>query len=174
MPGDHRPADGIIFACARDGLTRTLEQGLLGGYDGAGAWVLAMPNLRGDSEQLMVETHEGLHHELQTSSGLGLVSAMALLLARRGFRPHALAELFQGLANDSTHTHEVFATTCQDAGSSAPWPRSTGYSPTAASASSSTPAPQRRYSGSPSGRAHGRAAEHTHPSANGLRCPTPR
>jgi hypothetical protein len=111
MAGDPRPAYGIVFACARDGLARTLEQGLLGGYDGAGAWVLAVRNLRGDSEQLMVEAHEGLHHELQTSSGLGLVSAMALLLAQRAFRPHALAELFHGLANDSAHTHEVFATT---------------------------------------------------------------
>jgi hypothetical protein len=111
MPADPDQVHGIVFACARDGLARTLEQDLLGGYDGTGAWVLAVRNLRGDSEQLMVEAHEGLHHELQTSSGLGLVSAMALSLAKRGYRPYALAEFFHGLANDSTTTHEVFATT---------------------------------------------------------------
>ncbi|MFC8286397.1 hypothetical protein [Streptomyces cyaneofuscatus] len=59
----------------------------------------------------MVETHEGLHHELQASTGYGLVSAMALLLSRRGFRPLALPELFDAMVEGSRQTHEVFATT---------------------------------------------------------------
>jgi len=101
----------VTFSCARDGLAQTLERGLLGGYDGAGAWVLTLPNIRDGDEQLMVETHEGLHHELQASSGLGLISAMALLLAQRGTRPLALRQLFRVLAEDSRETHEVFATT---------------------------------------------------------------
>jgi len=101
----------VIFPCARNGLAKTLQDGLLGGYDGAGAWVLTLPNIRGGNEQLMVETHEGLHHELQASSGLGLIGAMSLLLAERGTRPLALRELFRKLAQDSGQTHELFATT---------------------------------------------------------------
>jgi hypothetical protein len=104
-------AHRVTFSCARDGLAQTLERGLLGGYDGASAWVLALPNIRDGGEQLMVETHEGLHHELQASSGVGLITAMALLLAQRGTRPLALKQLFRMLAEDSRETHEVFATT---------------------------------------------------------------
>jgi hypothetical protein len=109
MSGDqpHR----VVFSCARSGLAQTLRQGLLGGYDGAGAWILALDSIRDGDEQLMVETHEGLHHELQASSGFGLVSAMVLLLAQRGTRPHALKELFHGLVGSSRLTHELFATT---------------------------------------------------------------
>lgn len=83
----------------------------MGGYDGAGAWLLALDNLRDGDEQLMVETHEGLHHELQASTGYGLISAMALLLSQRGFRPLVLPELFDVMVEGSRQTHEVFATT---------------------------------------------------------------
>ncbi|MFE2070604.1 hypothetical protein ACFXDH_51015 [Streptomyces sp. NPDC059467] len=103
--------DSVVFPCARDGLAATLRSGLLGGYDGAGSWSLALRNLRDGDEQLMVETHEGLHHELQASTGYGLVSAMALLLSKRGFRPLALPELFDAMVEGSRETHEVFATT---------------------------------------------------------------
>ncbi|MEU6198639.1 hypothetical protein [Streptomyces sp. NPDC047061] len=103
--------DSVVFPCARDGLVATLRSGLLGGYDGAGAWLLALDNLRDGDEQLMVETHEGLHHELQASTGYGLVSAMALLLSKRGFRPLVLPELFDVMVEGSRQTHEVFATT---------------------------------------------------------------
>jgi hypothetical protein len=101
----------VTFPCARNGLAETLQDGLLGGYDGAGGWVITLPNIRGGDEQLMVEAHEGLHHELQASSGLGLIGAMSLLLAARGTRPLALKELFRKLAHDSRQTHELFATT---------------------------------------------------------------
>lgn len=106
-PGRYR----VTFSCARTGLAQTLRQGLLGGYDGTGAWILALGNIRGGDEQLMVETHEGLHHELQASSGLGVISAMTLLLAERGTRPLALGELFRALVDGSRLTHELFATT---------------------------------------------------------------
>jgi hypothetical protein len=104
-------ARSMAFACARGGLAQTLQRGLLGGYDGAGAWVLELRNIRDGDEQLMVETHEGLHHELQASSGLGLISAMAVLLAQRGNRQHALKEFFRKLTDESRQTHELFATT---------------------------------------------------------------
>ncbi|MEV4876740.1 hypothetical protein [Streptomyces cyaneofuscatus] len=52
--------DSVIYRCATGGLAATLRDGLLGGYDGAGAWLLALSNLRSADEQLMVETHEGL------------------------------------------------------------------------------------------------------------------
>lgn len=101
----------VTFSCARNGLAKTLQDGLLGGYDGAGGWVVSLPNIRSGDEQLMVETHEGLHHELQASSGLGLIGAMSLLLAGRGTRPLTLKEFFRTLADSSRQTHELFATT---------------------------------------------------------------
>lgn len=113
--GSRRPVEDVAFHCARDGLAKTLQDGLqgglLGGYDGAGGWVITLPNIRGGDEQLMVETHEGLHHELQASSGLGLIGAMSLLLGTRGTRPLALKDLFRQLVRDSRQTHELFATT---------------------------------------------------------------
>ncbi|MFC5219689.1 hypothetical protein [Streptomyces coerulescens] len=101
----------VAFPCARDGLAATLQSGLLGGHGGAGAWSLALRNIRDGDEQLMVETHEGLHHELQASTGYGLIAAMALLLSKRGFRPLVLPELFDVMVEGSRRTHEVFATT---------------------------------------------------------------
>src|ERR1035437_9377410 len=108
MSGDqpHR----VVFSCARSGLAQTLRQGLLGGYDGAGAWMLALDSIRDGDEQLMGETHEGLHHALQASSGFGLVRAMGLFLAQRGTRPRTLKELLHGLVHSPRLTHELFAT----------------------------------------------------------------
>lgn len=97
--------------CGRIGLGDTLRFGFLGGYDGAHLWTLASANFRGGEEQRMTELHEWLHHELQSSSPWGLVSAMAWLLSNRGFRKHALSELFQVMVTESQNTHEVFATT---------------------------------------------------------------
>jgi len=97
----------VVLACARNGLAATL----LGGYDGAGSWSLAVDNLRSPDEQLMVETHEGLHHELQASTGYGLIAAMAAQLAGRGVRRYALREVFQDMVDRSRQVHEVFATT---------------------------------------------------------------
>lgn len=99
-----------VFKCGRLGLDATLRFGLLGGYDGAAAWALTLANIRDDGEQQMAELHEGLHHELQISSGWGLIASMARLLASRGFRPHFLGELFHVMVEQSRDTHEVFAT----------------------------------------------------------------
>jgi hypothetical protein len=104
-------APKIVFSCTRNGLAETLERRLLGGYDGAGAWVLDLANITNGQEQQMVETHEALHHELQASAGLGLVTAMASMLARRGIRRHALREFFLRSVDGSQATHELFATT---------------------------------------------------------------
>jgi hypothetical protein len=102
--------NGLAFRCTRGGLRRVLEASLLGGYDGAGAWSLVLPALRNADEQLLVESHEGLHHELQATSAWGLVSAMAKLLAARDVRPSQLGELFDVMVIRSTRTHELFAT----------------------------------------------------------------
>jgi hypothetical protein len=95
------------FACSRDGLASVL----LGGYDGSGSWSLATPNISSPNEQLLVETHEGLHHELQASTGYGLVASLSAQLAGRGVRPYALREVFQEMVGQSQRVHEVFATT---------------------------------------------------------------
>ncbi|GAA0713771.1 hypothetical protein Drose_26145 [Dactylosporangium roseum] len=85
--------NSIAFRCEHGGLPDLLGTGLLGGYDGAGAWTVVLPALRDSDEQQLVETQEGLHHELRVSSAWGLVSAMASLLAMRGTRPaSALSE----------------------------------------------------------------------------------
>jgi len=97
----------LVLACARNGLVAML----LGGYDGAASWSLALDNLRSPDEQLMVETHEGLHHELQASTSYGLIAAMASQLAGRGVRRYALREVFQDLVDRARQVHEIFATT---------------------------------------------------------------
>lgn len=97
----------VVFACARDGLAATL----LGGYDGTGSWSVVIGNVRSPDEQLMVETHEGLHHELQASTGYGLIASVAAQLAGRGVRRYALREVFDEMVRSSQHAHEVFATT---------------------------------------------------------------
>jgi hypothetical protein len=106
-----RPEDCVpeeAFVCARSGLHEVLRFGLLGGYDGARSWSLATGSIGASAEQRMVEVHEGLHHELQISSGWGLVSGMAWELARRGVRPSAFGELFNVMVEESRQTHEVF------------------------------------------------------------------
>ncbi len=100
----------LTFGCAGENLSSTLKFGALGSYDGADRWSLMLANIGSDNEQFMTEAHEGLHHELQLCTGWGLLSSMAWLLASRGFRPHALSELFEAMVADSTQTHEVFAT----------------------------------------------------------------
>ncbi|MFS8102100.1 hypothetical protein LFM09_33740 [Lentzea alba] len=101
----------VAYRCDRDGLADTLREGLLGGYDGMGTWTLVLRNIGNGDEQLMVGTHEGLHHEFQASSPFGLVAAMGALLARRGYRASTLDELFESMVEYSTATHETFATT---------------------------------------------------------------
>jgi hypothetical protein len=103
-------APGRMFKCGRVGLDASLRFGSLGAYDGAAAWALTLANIRDDDEQWMAELHEGLHHELQISSGWGLIAGMAWLLAGRGFRKHYLSELFHVMVEESRDTHEVFAT----------------------------------------------------------------
>ncbi|MGQ4436276.1 MULTISPECIES: hypothetical protein [unclassified Streptomyces] len=103
--------EDVVFACQRDGLTRTLDRGLLGGYDGAGAWRAELPEFQGPEEQLMVENHEGLHHELQASSPWGRLTAHASLVSRAGFRRGVLGEIFDVMVEGCRQTHECFATT---------------------------------------------------------------
>ncbi len=101
--------DTLAFRCSRE-LNQVLGAGLLGGYDGAGAWSVVLPALRGAEEQLLVESHEGLHHELQASTPWGLVGAMAKLLANRDVQPDHLGAVFDDMVMRSTQVHEQFAT----------------------------------------------------------------
>jgi hypothetical protein len=68
-------------------------------------------NLQRLDQLSMTETHEALHHDLQWSSGWGLLSSGAQVLARNGFRAHALRELFFEMVELARRTHETFATT---------------------------------------------------------------
>lgn len=97
--------------CAREGLAAALRFDQLGAYDGADGWFLMIRNLHGLDQLSMTETHEALHHDLQWSSGWGLLSSGAQVLARNGVRPHALRELFREMVESARHTHETFATT---------------------------------------------------------------
>lgn len=99
----------VRLACARD-LASVLDARLLGSYDGAGAWQVFLPELGDAEEQLYVEMHEGMHHELQASTGWGLVTAMASELANRGYRTDSLRALFSGMVERSRGAHEMFAT----------------------------------------------------------------
>ncbi|MFT4083904.1 MAG: hypothetical protein QM638_15085 [Nocardioides sp.] len=99
----------LSFVCSRS-LTNALGGRLLGAYDGSGAWQIYLSELGNSEEQLYVEMHEGMHHELQASTGWGLVSAMASELARRGFRREPLEAVFHRMVEHSRSAHEMFAT----------------------------------------------------------------
>lgn len=99
----------VVFACAK-GLASSLDARLLGSYDGAGAWQVFVSELGSGEEQLFVEMHEGMHHELQASTGWGLVSAMASELALRKYRPGPLRSVFWRMVERSRTVHEMFAT----------------------------------------------------------------
>lgn len=100
----------VAFRCEQRGLGDVLRSRLLGGYDGAGRWDVVLANIGDGAEQQLVEIHEGLHHELQATCGIGLVSAFSAMLADRGYRRLALRELFDALVFGCQATHEVFAT----------------------------------------------------------------
>jgi len=100
-----------MLTCVRQGLAAVLRFDQFGAYDGTDGWALMIRNLRDPDEQSMTETHEALHHDLQWSSGWGLLSSGARLLARTGFRRHTLDELFLEMVELARHTHETYATT---------------------------------------------------------------
>jgi hypothetical protein len=99
----------VAFACSR-GLASAIDSRLLGAYDGGGAWQIYLAELGNSEEQLYVEMHEGMHHELQASTGWGLVSAMAMELVIRGYRTDPLRDLFGRMVDSSRSVHEMFAT----------------------------------------------------------------
>lgn len=103
--------DHLVFACEQDGLPSVLERGLLGAYDGVGGWRTELSPLKDGDEQLMVEIHEGLHHNLQASTGWGRLSAHALMLSRSGYRQNVLGEVFDLMTEGCRQTHETYATT---------------------------------------------------------------
>lgn len=98
------------FACERAGLAQSLHPQTLEDYDGSGLWRVFLGALTGTREQLLVEFHEGLHHELQASSAWGLVCAIASALARGGFRTSELNAMALRMIEASRLTHETFAT----------------------------------------------------------------
>ncbi|WP_426502654.1 hypothetical protein ACPPVO_34115 [Dactylosporangium sp. McL0621] len=59
----------------------------------------------------MTELHEALHHDLQWSSGWGLLSSGVGIAARSGYRRLAFRELFLRMVDLSRETHETYATT---------------------------------------------------------------
>lgn len=99
----------IHFACEGN-LPSALGGRLLGAYDGAGSWRVFLQELSGDQEQSFVEMHEGMHHELQTSTGWGLVCALAAGLVERDYRTDALRPAFECMVESSRGVHEMFAT----------------------------------------------------------------
>lgn len=103
-------ADDVGLACDREGLAGALSV-LLGAHDGVHAWFLRADNLRGGDEQVMAESHESFHHELQISSGWGLLASTAFLLSRRMGQNLTLLEVFLRMVAKSKETHERFATT---------------------------------------------------------------
>jgi hypothetical protein len=103
-----------VLACDR-GLADSLRADLLGGYDGVGSWSVFVEHVRGADEHLMVQAHEALHHELQTSTVWGCLASVAAMLGQSGIRGHALNEVFDYAIAGSTNVHELYATYLADA-----------------------------------------------------------
>lgn len=74
----------VVLAC-EGGLAGALRSGLLGGYDGAGSWRIFVERVSGKDEHLVVQVHEAMHHELQTSTLWGSLTAMSAVLAAGGW-----------------------------------------------------------------------------------------
>jgi hypothetical protein len=96
----------LVFACEQSGLVGAL----LGGYDGAGSWRVFVEQIRDRDEHMVVQVHEAMHHELQSSTAWGSIVAMSGALAKRGTRRLALMELFDRGVELSTTVHEMYAT----------------------------------------------------------------
>ncbi len=107
-------ASNAVLRCDRTGLGETLEATLLGGYDGFGLWRIMLDNIAGGDEHLVVQVHEALHHELQTSTLWGCLGAMSAAIAHTGLRPLALRDVFDRVVSQSTAVHEVYATFMSD------------------------------------------------------------
>jgi hypothetical protein len=77
----------LVFACQRTGLANALRGDLLGGYDGVGGWSVFVEQIRGADEHLVVQAHEALHHELQTSTVWGCLTSGGCDARTVGQRP---------------------------------------------------------------------------------------
>lgn len=111
MPIHDPDDDGPSFACERGGFWETSSAGLLGAFDGRDSRDLHAYAVAPGDEQLLVSMHEHLHHELQWSTGWGVVAAMAGLLAESGVRTSELQAVADFANRRARHVHEVFATT---------------------------------------------------------------
>lgn len=100
-----------LFACERADVWAGSPDGILGSFDGRDARDLHVYAVGAGDEQLLVSMHEQLHHELQWSTGWGLVAAMAGLLAASGTRTVELNAVADFANRRARHIHEVFATT---------------------------------------------------------------
>ncbi|WP_405180048.1 hypothetical protein OG225_01225 [Nocardia sp. NBC_01377] len=97
------------FACARVGFESSTQHELLGGFDGRDRRSVMLYAMRDRVEQLFVSLHESLHHELQWSTGWGISSAMAGLLAEAGM--DRLGRIAREMHDSCRTVHETFATT---------------------------------------------------------------
>jgi hypothetical protein len=111
VPADDDDSGEPMFACERDHFWAGSPDGMLGSFDGRDARDLHAYAVGAGDEQLLVSMHEQLHHELQWSTGWGLVAAMAGLLAASGTRPVELRAVADFANRRARHVHEVFATT---------------------------------------------------------------
>ncbi|WP_157129223.1 hypothetical protein [Nocardia amamiensis] len=107
MPGGTEPE--LQFSCARDRFESTTHAELLGSFDGRDRRSVMLYAMRDREEQLFVSLHELLHHELQWSTGWGISSAMAGLLAESGL--DRLGRIVREMHESCRTVHETFATT---------------------------------------------------------------
>lgn len=102
---------GVQFACQSGDFLASAGESLLGSFDGRDARDLHAYAVEPGDAQLLVSIHEQLHHELQWSTGWGLIGAMAGLLAACDSEPGRLKSLASHANRQAKHVHEVFATT---------------------------------------------------------------
>lgn len=107
-------SEQFAFHCRSGGLGSSLRESLLGGYSSDGSWSIYVTELEDADEHMVVQVHEALHHELQISTTWGQIGALSALLAARGRRPLALAEVFDHSVVHSTAVHESYATFLSD------------------------------------------------------------
>lgn len=99
------------FACQSGDFLATDGDSLLGSFDGRDARDLHAYAVDPGDAQLLVSVHELLHHDLQWSTGWGLIGAMAGLLATSDSDPDRLKSVANYANRQAKHVHEIFATT---------------------------------------------------------------
>jgi hypothetical protein len=101
----------VEFRCAGQVFSHYAEDRLLGAFDGTDRRELRLHVLADKSTQVLVSLHENLHHDLQWSTGWGVLAAFCGMLAEANVNADRMRAVATFANEACRRVHEVFATT---------------------------------------------------------------